>query len=236
MSKIYILNQKMNLQYQEIEEYIKNLNQIKTKDQIILAPTTLYLDYCKKNTKYEICAQNAYYEDQGAYTGEVSFRQLKSLNINYAIIGHSERRNIFDENNKIINQKLIACLKNKIIPVLCTGESKEERNNNNHLFKIENQIKTSLADTNPEYIIIAYEPIWSIGTKTIPTELELSEMINHIYKIMKTNYHCAFKILYGGSVDENNIKNILKINHIDGVLIGSSSLKMDKITKIVNNQ
>ena len=103
MNKLYVLNHKMNLQYEELEIYLKKLNELSTKNQIILSPSTLYLDYCRKNTKYHLCAQNAYYQEKGAYTGEVSFKQLKSLNIKYAIIGHSERRNIFKGNFIYVN-------------------------------------------------------------------------------------------------------------------------------------
>lgn len=234
MNKLYVLNHKMNLQYEELEIYLKKLNELSTKNQIILSPSTLYLDYCRKNTKYHLCAQNAYYQEKGAYTGEVSFKQLKSLNIKYAIIGHSERRNIFKESDEIINEKVKSCIQNGIIPIICIGESKEERNNNNHLTKIEKQITSSLEQTTPKEVIIAYEPIWSIGTGTIPEKEELTQMLEYIHNILTTNYNIEFKILYGGSVDDTNIEQILKINYIDGVLIGGASLKIDVLKNIIN--
>ncbi len=233
MNKIYILNHKMNLTKEQIDIYIDKINAITTNNHIIISPSSIYLQEFKTKTIYDIASQNIYYEDEGSYTGEISCKQLKSLNIKYALIGHYERRNIFNETDKIINKKISACIRNNIIPILCIGETEEENKQNKTISIIKEQLNKALINNNIKEIIIAYEPIWSIGTGKIPTKEKLIEIVNYITKYLQTNYHIKFRVVYGGSINENNIKDIIDI--VDGVLLGPISQDIDIIKNIINN-
>jgi len=233
MDKIYILNHKMNLLSDDIDNYINETNKINKDYNIIIAPSSIYLQQFINKSIHKVCSQNAHHPNSGAYTGEISFSQLKSLGVNYCIIGHSERRNIFNETDDIINKKISSCVNNNIIPILCVGESKEERENNNQKEKIKKQIQEALNNNQIQEIIIAYEPIWSIGSGITPTKEEIQDIANYIYDILNP-YNIKFKILYGGSVDNNNINDILNINNISGVLMGGSSLKNEVLNQIFN--
>lgn len=233
MDKIYILNNKMNLLSDDIDNYINETNKLNNDYNIIIAPSSIYLQQFINKSIHKVCSQNAYHPNSGAYTGEISFSQLKSLGVNYCIIGHSERRNIFNETDDIINKKISSCVNNNIIPILCVGESKEERENNNQNEKIKKQIQEALNNNQIQEIIIAYEPIWSIGRGITPTKEEIQDIANYIYDILN-QYNIKFKILYGGSVDNNNINDILNITNISGVLMGGSSLKTEVLNQIFN--
>lgn len=235
MNKLFVLNHKMNLLSDEIDNYINILNIYGKNKKIIIAPSNIYLKTFVEKSCFDICTQNGYYKDSGAYTGEVSFKQLKSLGINYAIIGHSERRKNFKETDEIINMKIKSCISNRIIPILCVGETYEERNNREMYLKVAEQLTKDLEGNSPQKIIIAYEPIWSIGTGITPKPEEITAMINYINEILKSIPQIDYNILYGGSVDDNNISDILNIDHVDGVLIGGASLNIDKLKIILNN-
>lgn len=195
MNKIYILNHKMNLTKEQINIYIDKINAITTNNHIIISPSSIYLQEFKTKTIYDIASQNIYYEDEGSYTGEISCKQLKSLNIKYALIGHYERRNIFNETDKIINKKISACIRNHIIPILCIGETEEENKQDKTISIIKKQLNKALINNDIKEIIIAYEPIWSIGTGKIPPKEKLIEIINYINKYLQTNYHMKFKVV-----------------------------------------
>lgn len=226
--KLIIANLKMNLKLEKILKYKETIKE--KQDNLIIAPPYIYLDIMKSQN-YDIASQDGYYVDSGAYTGEVSFNQLKSIGVNYSIIGHSERRQKFNESNNIVKEKYLSSIKNGITPIVCVGETKEERLSNKTFDIIEEEIKI-LLDAKTESIIVAYEPIWAIGTGLTPT-LEEIESVHKFIKDLITKYNLNSKILYGGSVNLNNIKEFSKSEHIDGFLIGSASLDPDNLLNMI---
>lgn len=227
--KLIIANLKMNLKLEEILKYKETIKE--KQDNLIIAPPYIYLDIMKSQN-YDIASQDGYYVDSGAYTGEVSFNQLKSIGVNYSIIGHSERRQKFNESNNIVKEKYLSSIKNGITPIVCVGETKEERLSNKTFDIIEEEIKV-LMDAKTESIIVAYEPIWAIGTGLTPT-LEEIESVHKFIKEILNKYNLNSKILYGGSVNLNNIKEFSKSDHIDGFLIGSASLDPNNLLNMIN--
>lgn len=231
MDKILIANLKMNLNYEDIVEYKKIIENSKISN-IVVAPSNIYLTTMVSD-KYSICSQNGHYLDKGAFTGEVSFRQLKSIGVQYSLIGHSERRNIFDESNDDIRRKIKSCIDNGIVPILCVGEHKHDRENNEAEDVINIQLHEALDGLNLESIIIAYEPVWAIGTGLIPTNDDIMSMHHYIKCVLKDNINNV-KVLYGGSVNEKNIVNICNIDGVDGVLIGGASNNAENLIKMYN--
>ena len=239
MSKILIGNQKMYMNKNEVlafVEMLKNTN-IKGKN-VVICPTYPFLEYY--NDLVEVGAQDVSINENGAFTGQVSATQLKSLNISYCIVGHSERREYNQETDKEINKKIKILLENNITPILCIGEKNEERQNKTTEAVIKNELLNGLKDLSPtavEKIIIAYEPIWAIGTGLTPTLDEIDASMQFIknyvvntFKVTKTT------ILYGGSVNDKNIDELNKITSIDGYLIGSASPKPSVFQYIINSQ
>jgi triosephosphate isomerase len=223
---IVALNNKCNLNKEDYLTYIDNLNKISTTNKLILCPSTINISNTKL-TSISLGAQNVSSTNNGAYTGEISANQLKSYNVEYTIIGHSERRTYQKESLEEINEKIKRLFENNIIPILCIGESKEEREQNKYKEVLEKELLTALKDIKEEdknKIIVAYEPIWSIGTGIIPTIEEIDEVFNIIKNILPTS-----KILYGGSANEENIDILNTSKLIDGYLLGGLSLKPDKL-------
>lgn len=221
---IVALNNKSNLNKQEFTNYIEELNTINTKHTMIICPT--YLNISSVNSNIILGSQNVSSTENGAYTGEISAKDLKSYNVKYSLVGHSERRKYQRETDSEIYEKIIMLLQENIIPILCVGETKEERENN----KVEEILNKQLSgllnirENFREKIIIAYEPVWSIGTGIIPTNDEIEETITYIKDKLPNN-----KVLYGGSANEENIDTIKQISIIDGYLLGGLSLKPDKL-------
>lgn len=198
----------------EAEELFKAFD-IKTKNIVILCPPFTYL---QKGNNYVLGAQNCFYKNEGAYTGEISPKMLKDLGCKYVIIGHSERREIFKEDNECINLKIKICLENKLKPILCIGEKlREDR---------EQVLRAQLKGINDKNIIIAYEPVWAIGTGKACELEDILSSYNLIKKIAKEN-----KVLYGGSVNSINAKDIINIT--DGVLVGGASINKKEFLKII---
>ncbi len=192
-------------------------------------------------TDINIGAQNCHWEKSGAFTGEISADMLKSFGIKYAIVGHSERRQYFGETNETVNKRALACLKNGIHPVICVGENLEERENNITESVIRTQIENGLADFTKEDIknsIIAYEPIWAIGTGKTATSNQAEEVCKFIRSILAEIFDSetaqAVTIQYGGSMNAKNAKELLSMENIDGGLIGGASLKADDFATIVS--
>ena len=238
-NKYCVANWKMNFTAAEGSEFIHALN-IKdlnnTQTQIILCPafTSLFSMVSEaKDGAVAIGAQNMYHEDSGAYTGEVSASMLNETNIKYVILGHSERRHIFGETDEMINLKMHQALNNKIIPILCIGETIEERESNNTFSVLESQLKKGLNNINGE-CLIAYEPVWAIGTGLSATAHIVNETHGQIRSILSTmgwnNDKCP--LLYGGSVSPDNAKELSAIENVDGFLIGGASLDVEKFYKI----
>lgn len=227
MKKIIVLNLKMNLDYEEALKYVSDIkNNISDLFNTIFCPSYIYLDLFKKSN-YKIGSQNVFFPKNGSYTGEVSASQLKSMGINYSLVGHSERRKYFNEDDKMIGNKISFCLKEGITPILCIGETLEEKHLKKTASIIKRQLFYALKETNQDLIddvIVAYEPVWAIGTGVIPTMLEIEDTIEFIKQTIKKDYNANVKVLYGGSINKNNIKEIIKIKNLDGLLIGSSSI------------
>lgn len=227
---LIVLNNKCNLTKQEFMIYQEQLEKIEANNQIILCPSNLYLGLFNSKT-IELGSQNVGCNDMGAYTGEISARQLNSFDVKYCIVGHSERRKYQQETTKDITNKIKQLLDNNIIPIYCIGETKEEKESN----KIEEVLSkeileatSNLTEEDKEKIIIAYEPIWSIGTGEIPTTAEISNAINIIKNILSSN-----RVIYGGSVNDKNIDTLKEVENIDGYLLGGLSLQVENLKNFI---
>jgi len=239
MSKIVIGNQKMYMDKEEVLTFVETLkNTNMNNKQVIVCPTYPFLEYY--NGVVPVGAQNVSINDNGAYTGEVSSAQLKSLNIPYCIVGHSERREYNNETDEEINKKVIKLLENDITPILCIGEKLEERQNKSTESVIKNELTSDLKGLSPESverIIIAYEPIWAIGTGLTPTLEEIDQAMKFIKNYVTTTYNVSkVTVLYGGSVSDKNIDELNTIESIDGYLIGGASSKPSAFQYIINSQ
>ena len=227
---------------------ICNLLLDKEKPTIIFCPSFTSLFHINENlsdSSIELGSQNVYFESEGAFTGETSVRMLKDCGVRYVIIGHSERRHIFNENNTLLNKKLHAVLDNGLIPIFCIGETLNDRNTGYTKTKLKVQLTKGLdgiKDQLMDRIVIAYEPVWAIGSgvnakpkQVEDTHLQIRELLAELFadEVVK-----QIPILYGGSVKPENAKKLIEVEGIDGFLIGGSSLKLEllyKIIEIVNN-
>ena len=193
-------------------------------------------------TNVKLGAQNVHFEDEGAFTGEISVEMLKEIGVDYCIIGHSERREYFAETDKTVNLKLKKLFSSsEIIPILCVGENLSEREAGNAFDVVEEQLKADLEEIDKadvSKLVIAYEPIWAIGTGKTATPEQAGEMCAHIRNIVEKLYDedtCDSVIIqYGGSVKPENASEIMNMDEIDGALVGGASLDASKFIKIVN--
>ena len=227
---IIALNNKSNLTKNEFIKYLENLSTIESKHKIVLCPSSINIPLFNIDNVL-LGAQNVSNNLAGAHTGEINSKQLKSYNVKYCLVGHSERREEQNITSEDTNKKINLLLDDNIIPILCVGETKEQRIHKNYKAVIKEEILTALKDLTDEEIkklIIAYEPIYSIGTGVLPTNSEIQEVLNIIKKILPDN-----KILYGGSVDDENIDTLKEIEDIDGFLLGGLSLKVDKLKRLL---
>ena len=221
---IVALNNKSNLNKEEFLNYQESLRKIKSKSTLILCPTHLNINLFDLNS-FQLGAQNVSKTKSGAYTGEISASDLKASNVDYTIIGHSERRQNQKETNEDIEEKIKQLFENDIIPILCIGETEKERKEGQTIEVLEEELSTATTSLTPAQkakMIIAYEPIWAIGTGLIPTSEEIKDVFTHIKKSFPTT-----KVLYGGSANDKNIDTLKKIEEIDGYLLGGLSLKPD---------
>lgn len=250
--KYVIGNLKMNLNsIQERERYLNLLKkeltgQKLTNTELILLPPFIHLEVFRKSLsrKVKIGAQNFFFESKGPFTGEISPLMLSNLGCEYALAGHSERRRYFLEKNEEISLKIIAAMKNGISPILCVGETGVEKENQETLKVISTQIKECLrgvSRTRLEKIIIAYEPVWAVGTDITPSAHEIMEAKVLIRKVLVElfgkKYAELVRIIYGGSVNAKNLNEICLEPEMDGVLIGRESLlphELVKIAKMIN--
>lgn len=185
-------------------------------------------------------AQNVYYEDNGSFTGEVSTQMLKEVNCEYVILGHSERRQYFGETDKTVKAKVNKVLADNLKPVICVGESLEQRKNDEHMLRVRKQVEAALVDVdndNADNLVIAYEPIWAIGTGETASPgqaQEMHEMIRSVLSDLFTREKAdGIRILYGGSMKPHNAEDLLAEPDVDGGLIGGASLKADSFTQII---
>ena len=239
-------NWKMNKTATETKKYaaaIKPVLPRRNQTEVILCVPTCNLYIAARafrDARVSIGAENMYCEDCGAYTGEVSGPMLRDLGVKYVILGHSERRALFGETDAMVNKKVHAALKSGLHPIICVGETAEERAMGITAERIALQLKAAIAGVGTEKIrkcIIAYEPIWAIGTGKTATAKDAEEVCRQIRAILRKMYGArisrAVVILYGGSMNESNAVDLLRENDIDGGLVGGASLVPEKFVKII---
>ena len=243
--KIIAGNWKMNMLPNEAIQFIEELAPLvkNTENEVILCVPYIDLFYAlltAQNTNIKIGAQNMHFAENGAYTGEVSGKMLKSINVEYVIIGHSERRQYFNETDETVNKKVKAAFENGLKPIVCVGETLEQREAGKVEEIITNQTKLALEGLTNEQVentIIAYEPIWAIGTGKTATKEDANDAVKAIRKkiaeIYGQNVADGVIIQYGGSVKSSNAKELFSMSDIDGALVGGASLKADEFSKIV---
>jgi triosephosphate isomerase len=243
MSLCLVANWKLNgskeFNTQWALEFFRNFNG-KNFSYLGVAPPSIYIDHIKAllaGQEIKIGSQNIDLEQSGARTGEISASMIKDLGCSFSIIGHSERRLLFQETNQMICQKLIQANNNSIIPILCIGESAEENESNNTYNVLQQQITEALENANEfSSLVIAYEPVWAIGSGKTPNP----EEINSVHEMIKDVVQSRFpktgleSVLYGGSVNYNNASSLFEQKNIDGALIGGASLDGREFALIAN--
>ncbi len=252
-----IANWKMQLSVEEsvalssaIVNKTKNLNL--DNIDIILCPDFLSIPMVGdviKNSNISLGSQDVFWKEKGSFTGEVSSDNLKYFNVKYSIVGHSERRKFLKENDEMINQKMISCIKNDIVPILCVGESFEERRNDQKDFVIISQVRNAFKGIefrDVKKIFIAYEPVWVIGsgqaidpieaehTNLIIKEAVLEAFLSEGKNVRRDEINEKLHLIYGGSVDDSNISEFMSQENIYGVLVGGASLKIDSFMSLLN--
>ena len=236
----------MNMLPNEAIQFIEELAPLvkDTENEVILCVPYIDLFYAlltAQNTNIKIGAQNMHFEEKGAYTGEVSGEMLKSIHVEYVIIGHSERRQYFGETDETVNKKIKVAFQNALKPIVCVGETLEQREAGETNRIITNQVELALQGLTKEQVektIIAYEPIWAIGTGKTATKEDANNSIkairNKIAEIYGQTVADGVIIQYGGSVKASNAKELFEMSDIDGGLVGGASLKAEEFSKIVN--
>ena len=210
---------------------------------VAVCPPSLYLEavgQAIKNSAVGLGAQNCYYESKGAFTGEISPQMVRDIGCTYVILGHSERRHIFKESSHDVNRKTLAALGVGLIPIVCVGETLDQRQANQTAAVVREQIEGSLAGLSADQmlkIVIAYEPVWAIGTGVVATPDQAEEVHADLRRLLESGYNSqvasAVRILYGGSVNAENAATLLSQPNIDGALVGGASLKADSFLAIV---
>ncbi|MDX1699218.1 MAG: triose-phosphate isomerase [Melioribacteraceae bacterium] len=245
--KIIAGNWKMN---KDLSGAIQLVSDLKSKldgqnlnAEVVVAPPFVALEAVNsllKGTNIKLSAQNMHFEDSGAFTGEISADMLKSVGCTYTILGHSERRTIFGETDEMINSKVKQAFNKGLIPILCCGESLEERENNETFNVVEKQLRIGLSGLSSEQIsdiVIAYEPIWAIGTGKTATPEQAQEVHSEIRRLLAEltdkNIANSVTIQYGGSVKPENSRELLSKPDIDGALVGGACLKAESFKDII---
>ena len=246
--QIAAANWKMNLTYQQAETLLSTIldgnNVLSENQQVIFAVPFPYLIMANSEVaneaNYFIAAQNCSDKKSGAYTGEVSVEMLYSIGIRYCLVGHSERREYFGETNKMLADKVNLCLEQGITPIFCCGEALAIREQETQNAYVQQQLEESLFQLSPEQIqkiIIAYEPIWAIGTGRTATTEQAQEMQAHLRTVIKSKYGSqtadAISILYGGSVKGSNAVELFNCPDVDGGLVGGASLQAADFQQII---
>ena len=244
--KIIAGNWKMNYCVNKAEDFVSEIKDAINTDEVdvVICPNFVALDRLSdllEGTNIKLGAQNVHTEDKGAYTGETSVNMLAAVGVEYCIVGHSERRQYFAETNQIVNLKAKKLLEKDINPIVCVGETLEEREANTMFDVVEKQVRESLDGIEEAQmkrnVVIAYEPIWAIGTGKTATAEQANEMCKFIREVVAKMYNDsvaeAVRIQYGGSVKPSNANEILNMSDIDGALVGGASLTNDFVA-IVN--
>lgn len=239
-------NWKMNLTIKDAVKFVEDIkNEVSNTDveSCICAPFTFLKDLKEavNGTNIKIAAQNMHFEDSGAFTGEISAPMLKEIGVDYCVIGHSERREYFAETDETINKKLKQAFKYDIVPILCVGETLEQRENGITNDIVKKQVVSDIDGLDKSLVsklVIAYEPIWAIGTGKTATSKQANEVISYIREVINDLYDDEvsenIRIQYGGSVKPDNVEEIMNESDIDGALVGGASLKASDFIKLVN--
>lgn len=223
--------------HQHVEHH-RDVEVVLAPSMLALQPVSLEID----RRRFRLCSQDAYFKDEGAYTGEVSFAMLGDL-VHYGLIGHSARRLYFEETLDVVRDKVQAAVRNDIVPIICVGETKHERDAGESKQVIHDQIMTALMNLTSrevEKIVIAYEPVWAISTfdGIIAKPDEVKEIIDYIrlqvYELYGKRTSEHMRVLYGGSVNEHDVRSYLDIDGVDGALIGAASLNYQQFSAIVS--
>lgn len=241
-TKYTIANWKMNGQkdsyklVKSISNYCQKMKR-KTSKVVICPPFTLLSELIKKEKKIKFGGQDCHYKSEGAYTGSISANMLKSINCQYVILGHSERRIYQKETSQELNLKIQSAIKSNLTVIYCIGEKLEEIKKRNIILK--KQLSSLPKKIDPKKIIIAYEPVWAIGTGKVPSLNDINkihEKIRHILSnLVGLRFSKHVSILYGGSVNAVNSVDILNLDHVDGALVGGASLKSKEFCKIIDS-
>ena len=244
MSRTFFVggNWKMNGSVEQYQSLINNLLNAKLDSsvEVVISPPSLYLLPSQKlleGKNIALGAQNAYFKPSGAFTGEISVAQLKDAGIPWVILGHSERRSIFGESDELVGQKTTAALESGLSVILCVGESLEQREKNESVNVVIHQLETATKDVKDwGKIVIAYEPVWAIGTGKVASAADAQEVCGAIRKtiaeISDQELADSMRILYGGSVNAGNVAEIVAEEDVDGGLVGGASLKADEFAKL----
>ena len=234
--------------HKTIAEALEFVNEVKDRvnndkvEAVICAPFTLLKDLkqATKGTNIKIGAQNMHFEEKGAFTGEISPLMLKELDMDYVVIGHSERRQYFNETDETVNKKVLKALEVGIDPILCVGETLEEREAGNTKDVCKVQVEKALENVSKEdlaKVVIAYEPVWAIGTGKTATSEDANDVIAYIREVVANLYGelaNEVRIQYGGSVKPSNVAEIMNQSDIDGALVGGASLEANDYVELVN--
>jgi triosephosphate isomerase len=244
--KVIAGNWKMNMDLHQSQKLVSEIINGLGKDnkaEVILCPPFTSLNevnFLLKGTRVKLGAQNMYYEESGAYTAEISADMLKSVGCEYVILGHSERRVIFNESDELINKKIKTALSKELKPIFCIGELLEQREKGETMKVVSSQIEKGLEGITPEQmknIIIAYEPVWAIGTGKTATPQQAEEVHSFIRELVAKKYSTSVAenliIQYGGSVKPDNSGELLSQKDIDGALVGGACLKADSFLSII---
>ena len=239
-------NWKMYKSFDEAVEFVEEIREAVPSDEkvdAVVCATDIYLPTLVDiavETDLAIGAQNMHFEEEGAFTGEVSPSQLASIHVDYVILGHSERRHMFNETDEAVNKKVKAALAHGIVPIICCGETLEEREAGKTETKVSGQIRAALEGFTAEevaHMVLAYEPMWAIGTGKTASADEANRVCGVIRNVVKELYGAetadAIRIQYGGSVKPENIAELLSKEHIDGALVGGASLQVESYLKLL---
>lgn len=239
-------NWKMNMTVSEASDFAEELLKLNLKEGVEAAICAPFIDLPVlvekfKETDVKIGAQNVYYEQNGAFTGEISALMLQNLGIDYVIAGHSERRELFGESDSDVNKKVHAVIEAGMVPIICVGETEKERESGEHEVKVARQIKAALEGIKAEAadeLVIAYEPIWAIGTGKSATSDDANKMCRLIRSEIEKLYNAEtaehVRILYGGSVKPATIEDLMSKSDVDGALVGGASLKTEDYTALIS--
>ena len=243
--KIVAGNWKMNLNRKAAFQLIETIDSLKFSNnvEVIIAPPSIYLEsFLGKVKNFNISSQDVSANDNGAYTGEFSAAMLSSLSLKYSIVGHSERRLYHGETEEMIFNKAKQLLKSNMSPIYCCGELLEDRKSENHFKVVASQLQPLLDNLNSdelEKFIIAYEPVWAIGTGLTAKPSDAQDMHSYIRALIKKKFSSSIadqiSILYGGSCKPNNAKELFSMEDVDGGLIGGASLDADSFSAIINS-